>query len=143
MRLGTDLFQALSNRARNIRVPSYDKSAFSGAGDRRPESEWETINADSQPAIEVVVFEGWCVGFRALSDADVERKWKASKAEYESKGDGYQGQLGKLELEHALFVNGKLRDYDALTDRFGAFMHMYGHIPMCSHQSSYADFAPQ
>ena len=55
----------------------------------------------------------------------MESKWKAAKAEFETKGDGYQGQLGKLELDHVVFVNRKLREYDALTDRFGAFVHMY------------------
>ena len=118
------LFDALSSRQSNIKLPSYDKSCFSGAGDRRAESEWETANKDGDPPIEVVIFEGWCVGFRALSDEAVEHKWEAAKAEYESKGDGYRGQLGKLKLEDVLFVNKKLREYDALTDRFGAFVHM-------------------
>ncbi|KAK5111298.1 hypothetical protein LTR85_012193 [Meristemomyces frigidus] len=124
VKLGTELFSALLDRQRNIKLPSYDKSAFSGRGDRRPESEWETVNADGQPPVEVVVFEGWCVGFRALSDADVEGKWRSAKEKCESQGDRYLGQLGKLELEHVIFVNSKLREYDALTDRFGAFMHI-------------------
>ncbi|KAK6397065.1 hypothetical protein LTR65_007564 [Meristemomyces frigidus] len=124
VKLGTELFSALLNRQSHIKLPSYDKSAFSGRGDRRPENEWETVNTNGQQPVEVVVFEGWCVGFRALSDDEAEQKWKDAKAEYESKGDGYQGQLGKLQLEHVLFVNSKLREYDALTDQFGAFMHI-------------------
>ncbi|KAK5737146.1 hypothetical protein LTR17_006929 [Elasticomyces elasticus] len=124
IKLGVRLFEALANRETNIKLPSYDKSAFSGSGDRRPESEWETVNADGQPPVEVVVFEGWCVGFRPLSDAEVQRKWQAAKSEYEKKGDGYLGQLGKLQLENVQFVNARLREYDALTDRFGAFMHI-------------------
>lgn len=122
--LGAKLFEALANRQENIKLPSYDKSAFSGGGDRRPESEWKIINASGSPPVEVVVFEGWCVGFRALSDDEVERKWRAAKAEYETLGDQYQGQLGKLQLESVLFVNEQLRRYDVLTDRFGAFVHM-------------------
>lgn len=124
VQLGASLFQDLANRKSNIRVPSYDKSAFNGAGDQRPQSEWHTVNAEGTPPVEVIVFEGWCVGFRALSDADVEQKWKAAKQEFEQHGDSYQGQLGRQKLESALFVNSKLRDYDALTDRFGAFAHM-------------------
>lgn len=121
--LGAKLFDALLTRQTNIRVPSYDKSAFSGAGDRRPESEWATVNAEGQAPVEVIIFEGWCVGFRALSDAEVERKWQAAKSDFDNES-GYNGQLGKLKLEDALFVNSKLREYDALTDRFGAFMQM-------------------
>lgn len=123
--LGKSLFEDLLNRKTNIKVPSYDKSAFNGAGDQRPRSEWHTVNAEGSPPVEVVVFEGWCVGFRALSDEQVEQKWSAAKSEHEQQGDGYQGQLGKQHLKSALFVNSKLRDYDALTDRFGAFVHMY------------------
>ncbi|KAK1081594.1 hypothetical protein LTR33_004551 [Friedmanniomyces endolithicus] len=122
--LGVRLFDALAKSEANIRLPSYDKSAFSGSGDRRPEIEWETVNAEGKPPVEVVVFEGWCVGFRPLDDEEVERKWRAAKAEYERKGAEYQGHLGKLHLESVLYVNAKLREYDALTDRFGAFMHI-------------------
>ncbi|KAK0290512.1 hypothetical protein LTR91_009408 [Friedmanniomyces endolithicus] len=122
--LGVRLFDALAKSETNIRLPSYDKSAFSGSGDRRPGNEWETVNAEGKPAVEVIVFEGWCVGFRSLDDEEAERKWRAAKAEYESKGAEYQGQLGKLQLQSVLFVNAKLREYDALTDRFGAFVHI-------------------
>ena len=124
LRLGKDLFHALANRKADIKVPSYDKSAFNGAGDQRPESDWQIVNAEGIKPIEVVVFEGWCVGFRALSDADVEKKWRAAKAEFEEKRYEYKGQLGKLKLENVLFVNENLREYDALTDHFGAFAHM-------------------
>jgi D-glycerate 3-kinase len=122
--MGLELFQNMADRRADIKVPSYDKSAFSGAGDRRPESEWETLNASGKSPVEVIIFEGWCVGFRALPDEVVEEKWRLAKAEYESNGDAYKGQLGKLELEDIIFVNTKLKEYDALTDRFGAFVHM-------------------
>lgn len=118
------MFEALASRKPNTKIPSYDKSAFNGAGDRRPESEWETVNAEGDPPVEVVVFEGWCVGFRALSDPEVERKWEAARDDYVTKGDAYKGQLGKLPLRSVLFVNHKLRDYNSLTDRFNAFMQM-------------------
>lgn len=112
------------NRKANIKVPSYDKSQFNGAGDRRPESDWETVNATGQKPVEVIIFEGWCVGFRPLTDSEVEGKWKAAKAEAEVAGSQYKGRLGKLKLDDVMFINNKLRDYDALTDRFGAFVHM-------------------
>ncbi|KAI6942068.1 putative uridine/cytidine kinase, partial [Hortaea werneckii] len=124
VKLGAELFQSLLDKKTNIKVPSYDKSAFAGAGDRRPESQWDTVNIEGQPPIEVVIFEGWCVGFRALSDSEVEQKWKAATADLESNGDSYKGQLGKLELEDVIFINNKLREYDALTNQFGAFMQI-------------------
>lgn len=89
-----------------------------------PESEWEIVNRDGSPAIEVIIFEGWCVGFHALSDLEVESKWKEAKAKFETQGSSYQGQLGKLKLSDVLFVNENLRRYDVLTDKFGAFIMM-------------------
>ena len=124
IKLGTSVFSALASRQQNIKIPSYDKSAFSGAGDRLPESEWHIVNASGQPTVDVVIFEGWCVGFRALSDDDAEKQWRAAKSEFETKGDEYQGRLGRLQLESVMFVNEKLREYDSLTDQFGAFMQM-------------------
>lgn len=124
IKTGVELFDALSSRKTNIKVPSYDKSQYNGAGDRRSESEWGIVNAAGQKPVEVVVFEGWCVGFRPLSDEQVKGKWKAAKAEAEATGSEYKGRLGKLKLDDVLFVNNKLKDYDALTGKFGAFVHM-------------------
>jgi pantothenate kinase-related protein Tda10 len=132
---GVELFEALANRTPDIKVPSYDKSRFNGAGDRRPEAEWPVANKSGQSPVDVIIFEGWCVGFRALSDEEVEKKWRAAKAEAEDGDGSYQGRLGKLQLEHVLFVNGKLREYDGLTDKFGAFIHMCG-IPYMIRSSS-------
>jgi len=115
VKLGIELFRAINERRTNIKVPSYDKSAFSGAGDRRPESEWGVINRHDQPPVRVVIFEGWCVGFRPLSNEEVERKWQAAKAEFQAQGSEYQGRLGRLELSSVLFVNNKLKAYDELT----------------------------
>ena len=67
---------------------------------------------------------GWCVGFRALRDEQLEKKWKAAKAEYEKSDDAYKGQLGRQKLSSVQFVNSNLTEYDALTDQFDAFVHM-------------------
>lgn len=115
VKLGTEVFTAITNRKPNLKVPSYDKSAFSGAGDRLPESKWETTNLEGQPPVEVVIFEGWCVGFTAISDEDVERKWNAAVEEFKAEGDAYEGRLGRLQLDSVLFVNNKLREYDEMT----------------------------
>lgn len=124
VKTGVQLFNALVCRQTDIRIPSYDKSQFHGAGDRKPAAEWDTVNKDSDKPVEVVVFEGWCVGFRALPDEEVEKKWNAAKAQAAKNDGSYKGRLGRLKLDDVLFVNSKLRDYDALTDKFGAFVHI-------------------
>lgn len=114
--LGVALFAAISDRQSDIKIPSYDKSAFNGTGDRLDESQWEIVNRSGEPPVEIVIFEGWCVGFRALSESDLEKKWRAATELAERLGSGYQGRLGKLSLESVRFVNEKLMDYDAITE---------------------------
>ena len=43
-------------------VPRYDKSAHAGQGDRAPRSEWQRVTGP----VDVVVLEGWCLGFRSM-----------------------------------------------------------------------------
>ncbi|KAB5535335.1 D-glycerate 3-kinase [Coniochaeta sp. 2T2.1] len=112
LKLMTGFFDALLE-GKPCRVPSYDKSAFDGLGDRTPESSWTPLNGPGQTPVKVVIFEGWCVGFRALAEGEVERKWRAKSR-----------TLHKHKLEHLLFVNEMLRGYDAVTDLFDAFIHI-------------------
>lgn len=116
VQLGSELFDALSARKSGLKIPSYDKSAFSGSGDRRPESEWATVNAHGEPTVEVVILEGWCVGFRALSEEELVSRWKAAEHEFETNPDAYNGQLGRVGLESVRFVNETLKEYDVLTE---------------------------
>jgi D-glycerate 3-kinase len=105
-------FDALLSGA-PCRVPAYDKAAFDGLGDRTPESSWTPLNGPGQTPVQVVIFEGWCVGFRALEEREVEAKWR-----------GESRTLHGHKLEHLLFVNECLRGYDAVTDLFDAFIHI-------------------
>ncbi|KAK3358604.1 P-loop containing nucleoside triphosphate hydrolase protein [Lasiosphaeria ovina] len=115
MALAKSFFSALC-RGEPAKVPRYDKAAFSGLGDRLPETEWTVVNTEdsAQPPVQVIIFEGWCVGFRALDDAAVEAKWKS----------GDTRTLHSHTLEHLLLVNSALRDYDAITDLLDVFIHV-------------------
>ncbi|EON98905.1 putative d-glycerate 3-kinase protein [Phaeoacremonium minimum UCRPA7] len=94
-------------------VPQYDKSQFSGLGDRVPESQWTPINGPGQKPVQVVIFEGWCVGFRATSEAAIEAKWRAPSR-----------TLHGHKLEHLYFVNEQLKGYDVVTDLLDAFIYL-------------------
>ena len=98
---------------KETRIPSYDKSLFSGLGDRAPESSWTAVNTASSPKIRVIILEGWCVGFRSLPTSTIALKQAAPSL-----------TLGKHTKEHLLFVNEKLKAYDVLTDEFDAFIHI-------------------
>jgi D-glycerate 3-kinase len=74
--LAEQLFDALF-AGREVAIPSFDKSAYNGEGDRAPSSQWERIVPDSLP--DILIFEGWCVGFQALLESEVEEKWSVSR----------------------------------------------------------------
>ncbi|KAI9774630.1 MAG: hypothetical protein M1840_002879 [Geoglossum simile] len=107
--LGVSLFCALKAH-QHAKIPAYDKSAYNGQGDRMDEGVWEEVNAPGSGAkVQVVLFEGWCVGFRALGSKELRLKWEEAQ---ESK----EGTLWKHRLEDLQFINDKLRGYDALTE---------------------------
>jgi D-glycerate 3-kinase len=116
MRLARELFTALKNGT-PVRIPQYDKSAYDGQGDRVPSSQWEEVNRLGHVKVQVIIFEGWSVGFRALAPEEVERKQATSRGQKSA-------TLWKHRLEDLLFVNEKLREYDVMTDMFDAFIHI-------------------
>ena len=69
--LGAEALRALRG-ARSGEVvarPTYDKSAHGGRGDRRPRAEWPTVTGP----LDLVVIEGWMLGFPALDAAALAR----------------------------------------------------------------------
>lgn len=103
IKLGTQIFKSLQDQ-KGTKIPAYDKSMFNGQGDRVNEMYWEKVNGP----YDIVIFEGWCVGFRQLPNEVLKEKWGESK-------QTQKGTMGRHALEHLQFVNTKLRDYDLLT----------------------------
>ncbi|KAL2866893.1 TDA10 family protein [Aspergillus lucknowensis] len=97
-------------------IPAYDKSAFSGQGDRVPESQWERVNGEGQEKVKVIIFEGWSVGFRAWDEDVLRAKWETATRRREKEGAGYKGRLGHVNFEDVKTVNDALRRYDVLTE---------------------------
>ncbi|KAI8934302.1 hypothetical protein NX059_009041 [Plenodomus lindquistii] len=85
-----------------LRIPSFDKSKFQGEGDRAPESEWPILSRKP----DVVVFEGWCVGFQPLTAAVVEEKFNLALA-----GKLPINTPANHQLAHLLEVNRNLERY--------------------------------
>lgn len=95
------------------KLPVYDKAISNGKGDRLPESQWLPVNQHGQPKIQAIILEGWCVGFRSLTHEGVEARCSKPNR-----------TLKQHKLEHLLFVNEKLAEYDTLTDLFDAFIQI-------------------
>lgn len=112
LKLAEEVFASLAAE-KPTAIPQYDKSAFSGQGDRVPESQWQVVNQEGQPKVKVVIFEGWCVGFRPRDDQTLRSLWENAVRQKET-GD-YQGRLGYVKFEDVKAVNDALKRYDSLT----------------------------
>ncbi|EIE22379.1 P-loop containing nucleoside triphosphate hydrolase protein [Coccomyxa subellipsoidea C-169] len=90
LQLGTDILAALksaSSQGSQVSVPRYDKSQNGGRGDRADTSTWPSV----QGPLDIILFEGWMLGFRPSSDVQ------------EIDGD-------------LVSINEKLREYEAAWD---------------------------
>ncbi|KAK4939975.1 hypothetical protein LTR10_019827 [Elasticomyces elasticus] len=114
------------------KIPQYNKAAFSGQGDRVPESEWEEVNTDPSSPVRVVLFEGWSVGFRPLSEQALEAKHSAavSSLQNSTPSNPYSGRLGHNTLKSVTAINDALMAYDNLTSQLDAFIHIDAADPL-------------
>ncbi len=95
--LGVRTLDALRDCAQDktVLVPRYDKSKHGGRGDRAPSGEWTSVRGP----LDLVVLEGWMLGFRAPMAAPAPDAWLAD-------------------------IDARLAAYDAWTARLDAFVHL-------------------
>ncbi|KAL2121547.1 hypothetical protein VTJ04DRAFT_5574 [Mycothermus thermophilus] len=116
-----NFFTSLLAGTHPIPIPRYDKSAHAGQGDRFPPSAWASTDPASPPR--VVILEGWCVGFRALPDHELEARWKRSRTL--PPDERCNNHISRHELAHLRFINDQLSQYEAvLNARLDAFIHL-------------------
>ncbi len=77
VQLGVELLEALRH-SRPVALPVFDKSA----DDRKPVDEWPRV----QRPVQVVLFEGWCVGAVAQDDAALAQPANALERERDGEG---------------------------------------------------------
>lgn len=94
--------------------PSYDKAAFSGRGDQIPKEQWK----QEQGPFDVVLFEGWSLGFRSIRDRIQLKKI------YE-KADGEGLFLAQHSLESLEWINNTLKEYER---DWYEFMDIFVHL---------------
>ena len=121
MSLATDVLAGL-RRCEPVKVPSYDKAAFHGQGDQAPCEQWRVVNAPDEPKVRIVLLEGWCIGFKAISDEELRRRWESAKAR-EAAGV-YDGRLAFASLCNISVVNAALKQYDEITKQLDALIHI-------------------
>ncbi|KAJ5280499.1 hypothetical protein N7478_005871 [Penicillium angulare] len=106
--LSLQFFKSLMNPLKDILLPSFDKSLFNGEGGRVPCEKWKRIPASE--AVDIVIFEGWCVGFQPLEEDQLRSQWHQA-AEMESKSHYSTHTLKDHSIQNLLEVNGHLRQY--------------------------------
>lgn len=104
--LARSFFESLNQGA--VLIPAFDKSLFNGEGGRAPKKTWRRIPADD--TIDVVVFEGWCLGFQPQEEEAVRQKW--GEANMTARLSAYPTEtLKDHEVDHVLEVNANLKRY--------------------------------
>ncbi|KAG0024052.1 hypothetical protein BGZ82_010594 [Podila clonocystis] len=132
LKLGSDTFRALCdanlswNESENgqhieeskslpiVPQPSYDKAAFSGRGDQVPKMQWK----QEQGPFDVVLFEGWSLGFKSIRNHVHLRKIYEEAA-----GKGLY--LAQHSLESLEWIDDTLREYER---DWYEFMDIFVHL---------------
>ncbi|KAG2015596.1 D-glycerate 3-kinase [Coprinopsis cinerea AmutBmut pab1-1] len=116
--LGIEILSGLKVGRDKVRLPRFDKSRFNGEGDRVPVEDSPVV--EQPPRVDVVIVEGWCVGFRSLSDQELSARWET-----------WEQERTKLEIPEELCtlrdiqeINESLKQYDALWDFFDVFVQL-------------------
>ena len=116
--LGIRVLNALKQGI-SVEIPRFDKSLFNGDGDRLPMDGSGTI-VSQPPLVDVVILEGWCVGFQAISPDHLDRRWNGIWKEEREKLSLAEEKVGKkIDLEN---VNDKLKGYAPLWTFFDIFV---------------------
>jgi D-glycerate 3-kinase len=105
--LAHGVFSALDTQTQPVRLPRYDKSRLGGRGDRVEEDQW---GFELVPPVDVVLFEGWCVGFRSVGSEEIFRRWTTTSSSENGEG------LKNWRREELEVVDEYLRNYDQLTE---------------------------
>lgn len=74
-----------------VAVPRFDKMAKGGEGDRLPETEWPLVEGP----VDVVIFEGWCVGARPEPEQQLVQPINQREAEQDPDG-AWRGKANQL-----------------------------------------------
>ncbi|KAI0687429.1 P-loop containing nucleoside triphosphate hydrolase protein [Cytidiella melzeri] len=109
VQLGTQLLTQLkhineskANQSHGVvHIPSFDKSLYSGEGDR------VEAGMTIRSPVDVVVLEGWCVGFYPSTPEDIDRRWDMT---VRGLGENFFGKRG-FRKEDVLDVNERLKMY--------------------------------
>lgn len=88
------------------------------------------MNQDPNNPIQVILFEGWCVGFRPIPDEAIISLHKRTTTEAQDPSSKYSGRLGHNSLESVSTINNALKEYDEITSQFDGLVHIDAEDPL-------------
>ncbi|CCE78918.1 Piso0_000953 [Millerozyma farinosa CBS 7064] len=100
---GSDVFSKL-------RLPTYDKGAFEGQGERNDVSKWRAV--DKKP--DIILFEGWFNGYRSMDAQQLRLRYLAA--------DNETSVMKRHTLYHLEYINDRLKAYEQIWSYFDYFI---------------------
>lgn len=119
VQLGSKLLSELrsinepENAGKHVQFPAFEKSLFGGEGDRIEGG--VTVNSP----VDVVILEGWCIGFCPVQESEVDRRYEEPIADLQGILD-----LRLFEKKSILEINSKLWDYVDWWSFFDCFIQV-------------------
>jgi len=132
--LGVQTLSALKAGDHRVRLPQFDKSLFAGEGDRLPLDDDRVVVVEQPPLLDIVILEGWCVGFHPISEEALLSRWDVwtlERKKLELRGE----DLGTLDDVKA--INHILKDYLRLWTFFNVFVQLKPNPPQSDALSQY------
>jgi len=119
--LGISILEALKDGSQSVELPRFDKSLFNGQGDRLP-MDGSGVRIKQPPAVDVVILEGWCVGFYPITQEELDKRWDGIWIEERDKL-GLPGDTlcSKRDVER---TNEALLQYSRLWNFFDTFIRV-------------------
>lgn len=119
--LGIETLSSLKSARNNVELPRFDKSLYGGEGDRLP-LDGTGVIIKQPPTVDVVILEGWFVGFCPISNEDLEIRWENIwKDERQKLGLPEIVQLADIKA-----INNKLDEYSRLWSFLDIFIQVRG-----------------
>jgi D-glycerate 3-kinase len=117
--LGVNILESLHQLGETtIEGPRFEKSLFNGEGDRLPPGHGTLV----QPPVDVVIMEGWCMGFYPISSVELDQRWDSSWVEESQKLGLRLDLLGTK--NDIVKINAKLQEYIRLWSYFDIFVQV-------------------
>ncbi|RIB09276.1 P-loop containing nucleoside triphosphate hydrolase protein [Gigaspora rosea] len=119
-RLYDDINNPDKSNVNDVLIPFYDKSLKNGRGDRANVDRWNKVS----PPFDIILFEGWSLGFKHLSKSQLEKIYFSSKS-FTTEHDSSVLKLVSHSLSHLLSINENLQNYEKEWYKFfDIFVHI-------------------